>query len=312
VFAAYKYKNNKDKLAIQKSLQYLELQRKKYEYLLNFYYDNINYLYKLEQIELTKNQIEKLETDYNMSKVLFNMGKIHYLDTEIKRNNLDKMKNTLNEVELERQYTLMKINSDYAVPEKLLHEISLTDIKSCKRSSIMELVRDIYRKKNESVDIDNKISESSLLPSLYVSVGLIPKNGGTLRDISLREMDYNASISIDIPLSDFFSSFNSKKTNAMNLVRNGIDNLSDFREIELLRFDISNKLHIMKKKKSMLKKDLYIKRKELSYISERVKNNKESVLAYYSLQDDIYDTELEIKRSENELMYYELYLYFLG
>ncbi|EEY7535415.1 TolC family protein, partial [Escherichia coli] len=216
------------------------------------------------QIELTKNQIEKLETDYNMSKVLFNMGKIPYLDTEIKRNNLDKMKNTLNEVELERQYTLMKINSDYAVPEKLLHEISLTDIKSCKRSSIMELVRDIYRKKNESVDIDNKISESSLLPSLYVSVGLIPKNGGTLRDISLREMDYNASISIDIPLSDFFSSFNSKKTNAMNLVRNGIDNLSDFREIELLRFDISNKLHIMKKKKSMLKKDLYIKRKELS------------------------------------------------
>ncbi|EPI9160618.1 TolC family protein, partial [Escherichia coli] len=123
---------------------------------------------------------------------------------------------------------------------------------------------------------------------------------------------YNASISIDIPLSDFFSSFNSKKTNAMNLVRNGIDNLSDFREIELLRFDISNKLHIMKKKDSMLKKDLYIKRKELSYISERVKNKKESVLTYYSLQDDIYDTELEIKRSENELMYYELYLYFLG
>lgn len=312
VFAAYKYKNNKDKLAIQKSLQYLELQRKKYEYLLNFYYDNINYLYKLEQIELTKNQIEKLETDYNMSKVLFNMGKIPYLDTEIKRNNLDKMKNTLNEVELERQYTLMKINSDYAIPEKLLHEISLTDIKSCKRSSIMELVRDIYRKKNESVEIDNKISESSLLPSLYVSVGLTPKNGGTLSDISLREMDYNASISIDIPLSDFFSSFNSKKTNAMNLVRNGIDNLSDFREIELLRFDISNKLHIMKKKNSMLKKDLYIKRKELNYISERVNNKKESVLAYYSLQDDIYDTELEIKRSENELMYYELYLYFLG
>lgn len=312
VFAAYKYKNNKDKLAIQKSLQDLELQRKKYEYLLNFYYDNINYLYKLEQIELTKNQIKKLETDYNMSKVLFNMGKIPHLDTEIKRNNLDKMKNTLNEVELERQYTLMKINSDYAVPEKLLHEISLTDIKSCKRSSIMELVRDIYRKKNESVEIDNKISESSLLPSLYVSVGLTPKNGGTLSDISLREMDYNASISIDIPLSDFFSSFNSKKTNAMNLVRNGIDNLSDFRGIELLRFDISNKLHIMKKKNSMLKKGLYIKWKELSYISERVKNKKESVLAYYSLQDDIYDTELEIKRSENELMYYELYLYFLG
>ncbi|HII2567843.1 TPA: TolC family protein [Escherichia coli] len=312
VFAAYKYKNNKDKLAIQKSLQDLELQRKKYEYLLNFYYDNINYLYKLEQIELTKNQIKKLETDYNMSKVLFNMGKIPHLDTEIKRNNLDKMKNTLNEVEMERQYTLMKINSDYAVPEKLLHEISLTDIKSCKRSSIMELVRDIYRKKNESVEIDNKISESSLLPSLYVSVGLTPKNGGTLSDISLREMDYNASISIDIPLSDFFSSSNSKKTNAMNLVRNGIDNLSDFRGIELLRFDISNKLHIMKKKNSMLKKGLYIKWKELSYISERVKNKKESVLAYYSLQDDIYDTELEIKRSENELMYYELYLYFLG
>ncbi|HHE0140750.1 TPA: TolC family protein, partial [Escherichia coli] len=101
----------------------------------------------------------------------------------------------------------------------------------------MELVRDIYLKKNESVEIDNKISESSLLPSLYFSVGLTPKNGGTLSDISLREMDYNASISIDIPLSDFFSSFNSKKTNAMNLVRNGIDNLSDFREIELLRFD---------------------------------------------------------------------------
>ncbi|END2013668.1 TolC family protein, partial [Escherichia coli] len=156
------------------------------------------------------------------------------------------------------------------------------------------------------------ISESSLLPSLYFSVGLTPKNGGTLSDISLREMDYNASISVNVPLSDFFSSFNSKKTNAINSMKNNIDNLNDFRELELLRFDINNKLHIIKNKIPILKNNLYIKNKELNYISERVKNKKESVLTYYSLQDDIYEIELNIKRNENELMYYELYLDFLG
>ncbi|HCB8879713.1 TPA: TolC family protein, partial [Escherichia coli] len=248
IFSAYKYKNNKDKLAIQNNLQNLELQRKRYEYLLGFYYSSINYTYQLEQIQLTKKQIQKLETDYNISKELFKMGKAPYLDTEIKGNNLDKMRNTLNEVELERQYSLMKIKSDYSVPEELLHKVTIEDIKACKRSSIIELVKNIYKKKNESVDIDNKISESSLLPSLYFSVGLTPKNGGTLSDISLREMDYNASISVNVPLSDFFSSFNSKKTNAINSMKNNIDNLNDFRELELLRFDINNKLHIIKNK----------------------------------------------------------------
>ena len=312
IFSAYKYKNNKDKLAIQNNLQNLELQRKRYEYLLGFYYSRINYTYQLEQIQLTKKQIQKLETDYNISKELFKMGKAPYLDTEIKGNNLDKMRNTLNEVELERQYSLMKIKSDYSVPEELLHKVTIEDIKACKRSSIIELVKNIYKKKNESVDIDNKISESSLLPSLYFSVGLTPKNGGTLSDISLREMDYNASISVNVPLSDFFSSFNSKKTNAINSMKNNIDNLNDFRELELLRFDINNKLHIIKNKIPILKNNLYIKNKELNYISERVKNKKESVLTYYSLQDDIYEIELNIKRNENELMYYELYLDFLG
>ncbi|AUM10864.1 TolC family protein [Escherichia coli] len=312
VFAAFKYKTRKDKLVIQNSLQDLELQKKKYEYLLGFYYDTINYIYKLEQIELTNILIKKLETDYNISKVLFKMGKISSLDTEIKRNNLDKMKSTLNEVELERQHSLMKIKSDYVVPEELLYKISFTDIKSCKKSSIMELVKNIYRKKNESVAIDNKISESSLLPSLYVSVGFTPKNGGALSDISLREMDYNASININVPLSDFFSSFNSNKTNTINLVRNNIDNLSNFSELELLRSELSNKINIIKGRIPILERDLHIKKKELNYLSERVKNKKESMFTYYSIQDDIYEAELEIKRSKNELMYYELYLDFLG
>ncbi|EMU9850901.1 TolC family protein, partial [Escherichia coli] len=91
--------------------------------LLGFYYSSINYTYQLEQIQLTKKQIQKLETDYNISKELFKMGKAPYLDTEIKGNNLDKMRNTLNEVELERQYSLMKIKSDYSVPEELLHKV---------------------------------------------------------------------------------------------------------------------------------------------------------------------------------------------
>ncbi|EPM2068214.1 TolC family protein, partial [Escherichia coli] len=69
---------------------------------------------------------------------------------------------------------------------------------------------------------------------------------------------------------------------------------------------------IIKNKIPILKNNLYIKNKELNYISERVKNKKESVLTYYSLQDDIYEIELNIKRNENELMYYELYLDFLG
>ncbi|MGT4033237.1 hypothetical protein ACVTNC_16365 [Escherichia coli] len=135
-----------------------------------------------------------------------------------------------------------------------------------------------------------------------------------MSDISLREMDYNASISVNVPLSDFFFFHHStvKKTNAINSMKNNIDNLNDFRELELLRFDINNKLHIIKNKIPILKNNLYIKNKELNYISERVKNKKESVLTYYSLQDDIYEIELNIKRNENELMYYELYLDFLG
>lgn len=44
-------------------------------------------------------------------------------------------------------------------------------------------------------------------------------------------------------------------------MKNNIDNLNDFRELELLRFDINNKLHIIKNKIPILKNNLYIKTK---------------------------------------------------
>ncbi|MCR1124462.1 hypothetical protein MOQ27_20750 [Escherichia coli] len=106
------------------------------------------------------------------------MGKAPYLDTEIKGNNLDKMRNTLNEVELERQYSLMKIKSDYSVPEELLHKVTIEDIKACKRSSIIELVKNIYKKKNESVDIDNKIVSHPLTIVIFLCRGLTLKMVG--------------------------------------------------------------------------------------------------------------------------------------
>lgn len=90
------------------------------------------------------------------------MGKAPYLDTEIKGNNLDKMRNTLNEVELERQYSLMKIKSDYSVPEELLHKVTIEDIKACKRSSIIELVKNIYKKRmSQSILITKLVSHHS-------------------------------------------------------------------------------------------------------------------------------------------------------
>ncbi|MCR1124461.1 hypothetical protein MOQ27_20745 [Escherichia coli] len=55
-----------------------------------------------------------------------------------------------------------------------------------------------------------------------------------MSDISLREMDYNASIGVNVPLERFFH-HSTLKTNAINSMKNNIDSMAILRELELLR-----------------------------------------------------------------------------
>ncbi|HAX5210224.1 TPA: TolC family protein [Escherichia coli] len=311
MLSAYRYKNTKEKLAIRKSLQKLELQQKKYQYILNFYHDYIDYTDKKERVRLTEKKVRRLKDDDRKSEILLKAGKVSYLDTEIRQNSIDKMMSTLAEAELDKQYSLIKILNDYSVQEYFLDSFSYDKLRECKQSGLTALLRNITVKNKESVIIDNKISDSLLLPSLYVSFGLTPKNGGTLSDVSLRKMDYNASISMSLPLSNIFSAINSKKINSVNLEKNVIEQRVKYRQAELLRYEINDRLDIIKNKLSVLNKDLYIKKKEFAYISDRFRNKKESKIKFDSLQDDIYESELDIRKEENNRKYYELYLYFL-
>ncbi len=89
----------------------------------------------------------------------------------------------------------------YNLPHKMFELIDSKIIKSCKKNDVSFLIKKENAAELEEANINFDLEKTADYPSLSLSLGLTPKNGGAIRNISTEHGSYAASVSLNIPLS---------------------------------------------------------------------------------------------------------------
>lgn len=304
------YKNEKNE--IDNNRRHISFEKEKNDTLLKIYEDIIQYKYLSENIKLTLNQLNKVQAEYQKSLLDLKSGNIPSLEADVKSLNVSKMKNTLNTLSDDLNLLEEKFIADYSIPPENISKITENDIISCKSMGYRELIETNKQNKLQQADVELDINKSALLPSVYLSVGLTPKNEGTLRDFNLRTMNYNGGISVSIPLTNIFNSFDNQKKFALSVTKANLESDDEKKNLLMMEKSILNKYSNIKKDIPILEKEVELKRKKIEYQQWMVKDKKESVLSYLNSQDELYDSTIKLNKCKRDLKYYKLYLDFIN
>ncbi|HAI9815747.1 TPA: TolC family protein, partial [Escherichia coli] len=257
-------------------------------------------------------RLDKIKSEYNKTLLDLKSGIVPSLEVDVKSLNILKIENLLDGLMEDLKLLEKKISKDYSIPPGNISKITYNDIISCKEIGYRELIDRSKYNKLQQADIELDINNAALLPSVYLSIGLTPKNEGTLRDISLRKMDYNGGVSINIPFSNFFTAIDNQKKFAVSVSKARLESEKDLKELIIAKRDIFNKLSAIKRYIPILKREVELKNRKMEYNLWLVKNKKESILSYLDSQDELYEAEINLKKHERDLKYYQMYLNFIN
>ncbi|EFI5244052.1 TolC family protein [Escherichia coli] len=300
------YNNKRNEL--DQKRRSISFAKEKNDMLLKMYEDIIQYQYLRENIELTSNQLNKTQIEYQKSQLDFKSGNVPSLEIDVKSLSFLKMKNMLSALQDDLILLEDKFMADYSIPPEDISKITYNDIVSCKSIGYQELIEINKKNKLQQADVELDINNAALLPSVYVSVGLTPKNEGALRDLNLRAMNYSGGVSVSIPLTNIFNAFDNKKIFALSVAKANLESEDDKKNLLMMKKDILNKYFNLKRDIPILKKEVELKSKKMEYKYWMVKEKKESVLSYLDLQDELYDSKIKLNKYERDLKYYQLYL----
>ena len=304
------YNNRKNE--IDNNRRNISFEKEKNDTLLKIYEDIIQHKYLSENIKLTLSQLNKVQAEYQKSLLDLKLGNIPSLEVDVKSLNVSKMKNTLNTLYDDLKLLEEKFIADYSIPTENISKITDNDIMSCKSMGYRELIETNKQNKLQQADVELDINKSALLPSVYLYVGLTPKNEGTLRDLNLRTMNYNGGISVSIPLTNIFNSFYNQKKFALSVTKANLESDDEKKNLLIMEKIILNKYSNIKRDIPILEKEVELKRKKIEYQQWMVKDKKESVLSYLDSQDELYDSTIKLNKYERDLKYYKLYLNFIN
>ncbi|EKY9160096.1 dispersin export ABC transporter outer membrane protein AatA [Escherichia coli] len=311
LLSAYEAKMQNDKLNVANYLKYIEMLSERNNYIINLFSEVIDYKIKKSHLMVMRERYKKFNKEYEIAKHQMSVGLIPVLDAEMRYNILQKIRFDINVLEEEEGLLSDKISREYYVPENAIPDITYNKLKECKTADFYTLLAENNRLKIKTVGIDNDIRRLSEIPSFYLSFGLTPKQGGALGNMSLRKMDYSASLGISFPLVGLFSSSENQKEKIISMSRTRNESLKENIKLELLEKEIRQKIDRLEKNLAVMKNELTLKRRKVEYINYRVKNGQDDVITYLSSVENLHETENEFQKIGYEIEYYRLYHYFL-
>ncbi len=282
------------------------------EQLLKLYADILQYKYLKDNISLLSRKLSKLKLEYNKTLLDFKSGIVPSLEVDVNSLNVQKMESSLNGLQADYELLENKINKNYSIPPEKISKITEEEILSCKKYSYQELVDKNKHLKLQQADIELDINNASLLPSVYLSIGLTPKNEGVIRDLNLRKMNYNGGINITFPISNIFSAIDNQKKYAISVTKARLQSEREQEELLITNRNILNDYLAIKRNIPILKKEVQLKNRRMEYKLWLVKEKKGDVLSYLDSQDELYEAEINLKKNERDLKYYQMYLSFIN
>ncbi|HGY8041910.1 TPA: TolC family protein, partial [Escherichia coli] len=267
-----------DRLDVVKRLKYIELLYARNDYIINLFSKIVDYKAKKSQIKLMREQYKKLEKEYESTKEQAFLGIVSTLDVDIRSNVLNRMKLDIETLEEELNISFKKIFAEYHIPKEMLLNITYDKLKACKIYDFQSLLKENNKWRLLANTIDYDIKKISDYPSFYLSLGMMPKKGGALKDFSFKEMDYNASLGITFPLMRIFDTSENQKTQAMHISQIHNEYIRESIKLDILHKEIFTKLTLLKKRIPILEDELNLKKREVEYIHERIKSKQDTIL----------------------------------
>ncbi|MGN1578180.1 TolC family protein, partial [Yersinia enterocolitica] len=312
IFSGESLGKNSEKEENENKRRIILYERDVNEQLLKLYADILQYKYLKDNISLLSRKLSKLKLEYNKTLLDFKSGIVPSLEVDVNSLNVQKMESSLNGLQADYELLENKINKNYSIPPEKISKITEEEILSCKKYSYQELVDKNKHLKLQQADIELDINNASLLPSVYLSIGLTPKNEGVIRDLNLRKMNYNGGINITFPISNIFSAIDNQKKYAISVTKARLQSEREQEELLITNRNILNDYLAIKRNIPILKKEVQLKNRRMEYKLWLVKEKKGDVLSYLDSQDELYEAEINLKKNERDLKYHQMYLNFIN
>ncbi|HCN8206682.1 TPA: TolC family protein, partial [Escherichia coli] len=241
----------------------------------------------------------------------FEQGSVSEFELNLKKNITENHQKNIKLLKNELQYLEWGLRNEYNIPQNMFKIIDSDIIKSCKKNDISFLIKKENMAELEEANINFDLEKAANYPSVSLSLGLTPKNGGTIRDISIEHSNYVASVSLNIPLSGLLKLAVKKEKHSLNVdsVKLSIDKRNI--ELEDAKQGILNKLNNAIDELSYLRKQFSINKKKVSYLKKRL-NDDNNMLSYYNEIDTLNEIEKNLIRKENEIELYKMRMFFIG
>ncbi|HFK2404394.1 TPA: ABC transporter permease, partial [Escherichia coli] len=161
----------------------------------------------------------------------FEQGAVSEFELNLKKNITENHQKNIKLLKNELQYLEWGLQNEYNIPQNMFEIIDSDIIKSCKKNDISFLIKKENMAELEEANINFDLEKAANYPSVSLSLGLTPKNGGTIRDISIEHGNYVASVSLNIPLSGLLKLAVKKEKHSLNV--DSVKLSIDKRNIEL-------------------------------------------------------------------------------
>lgn len=311
VYSGGRYFLNNEKLSLSDISQETTLERNRINYLLSIY----EIIIRRKEIEslLKEYQHKQKEADIENKRLqyFFEQGAVSEFELNLKKNITENHQKNIKLLKNELQYLEWGLRNEYNIPQNMFKIIDSDIIKSCKKNDISFLIKKENMAELEEANINFDLEKAANYPSVSLSLGLTPKNGGTIRDISIEHGNYVASVSLNIPLSGLFKLAVKKEKHSLNVdsVKLSIDKRNI--ELEDAKQGVLNKLNNAIDELSYLRKQFSINKKKVSYLKKRL-NDDNNMLSYYNEINTLNEIEKNLIRKENEIELYKMRMFFIG
>ena len=311
VFSGGRYFIYNKKLSLSDDLQEITLEKNRINYILSVYEKIIRRKEISSLLKEYQHKQKEADIENNRLQYIFEQGNISEFELNLKNNIVENHKKNIKLLKNELHHLEWELQRKYNLPHKMFELIDSKIIKSCKKNDVSFLIKKENAAELEEANINFDLEKTADYPSLSLSLGLTPKNGGAIRNISTEHGSYAASVSLNIPLSGLLKLAAKKEKHSLSVdtVKLSIDKKNI--ELENTRQDILNKLNNAADELSYLKKQFLINKNKVSYLKERLKNNT-NMLSYYNEINALNEIERELIKKENEIELYKMHMFFIG
>lgn len=251
-------------------------------------------------------RVESKRADY-----LYKQGELSELELKLRTNNIKKYERILANLKTDIVNLEWELKNKYFTPPQEINNINLEEVKKCKTDSFTSIAKQASIIENKIALNNYEIEKSSYYPSLSLSFSLMPKNGGTLRDISIKEGAYGVSMNLNIPVSGIFklSSLAERHRITMSQINVNKDNINN--ELNSKRREMEYKLEIEKSNLEEYISELHASQEKLDYLRSRIYDNKIDIMNYINEANNIYSIENQISDAKNKIEIYKAYSFYI-